>query len=233
MKQQLVLDIFHSAPQTLHNFAGSQNSSVIKALRTHAQPGRAIYIWGDSGSGRSHLLNAITQNPGSLYIEAHNAAVAINNITSGNSVNHHLIAVDNVHKLDANGQASLFNLYNRWREAGSMPHGFTIVVSGNNAPMAMPLREDLRTRLGWDLTFRLHTLSDDERIQAISKRAEDTGIKLTNEVLKWLLTYYSRDMRHLNALIDALDRYSIQRHRAITVPLLKELLADSDLRRTN
>src|SRR3546814_7790214 len=87
------------------------------------------------------------------------------------------------------------------------------------------LREDLRTRLGWDLVFRLELLSDEDRVQALRTRAGERGLQLSPEVIGWVLTHYARDMGRLSALVDALDRYSLEKHRAITLPLLKDLLA--------
>src|SRR5690606_7022176 len=136
-----------------------------------------------------------------------------------------LIAIDDVDLLDAPTQAALFTLYNRWREAAAASSAFALLLSGDRAPMAMPLREDLRTRLGWDLVYRLEQLSDDDRAQALHARAGERGLHLAPEVVNWVLTHYTRDMNHLSALIDALDRYSLEKHRAITLPLLKDLLA--------
>jgi len=51
---------------------------------------------------------------------------------------------------------------------------------------------------------------------------------LSGDVLDWMLTHYSRDIRQLFALVDALDRYSLSKHRNVTVPLLRLMLADRD-----
>src|SRR5690606_13190925 len=136
-------------------------------------------------------------------------------------------AVDDVQSLDETGQAALFTLYNHWREVATTDSRFVLVLAGDRSPLSMPLREDLRTRLGWDLVFRLELLSDDERIQALQKRAGERGLQLSPEVMNWVLTHYARDMGKLSALVDALDRYSLAKHRAITLPLLKDLLASS------
>ena len=72
----------------------------------------------------------------------------------------------------------------------------------------MPLREDLRTRLGWDLVFRLDPLSDADKLAALSAQAAERGMHLAPEIINWMLTHHERDIRKLAALIDALDRYS-------------------------
>src|SRR5699024_4764410 len=134
------------------------------------------------------------------------------------------IAIDDVDTLDPSQQAALFTLYNQWRQQAGTADGFTLVTAGSQAPRALPLREDIRTRLAWDLVFRLHLLTDDERASALHARANSLGLALAPELVAWLLVHHTRDMGQLMALIDALNRYSLERHRAITLPLLKDLL---------
>ena len=138
-----------------------------------------------------------------------------------------LVAIDDVGELGAEAQAALFALYNRWRTAAGTPGAFALLLAGDRAPMGMALREDLRTRLGWDLVYRLEQLSDQDRAAALRERAQARGLRLGDEVLGWILTHCDRDMGRLTALVDALDRYSLARHRPITLPLLKDLLADA------
>lgn len=226
MTQQLILDILPPSPQTLDNFIAGENAAALDALR-HCERGRAVYLWGPPGAGRSHLLHAVSNTHDAVYFNAAHDASRINTLATADSVGHHLVAIDDIESLHADGQTALFRLYNRWRESASGADAFILVVAGDRAPMATPLREDLRTRLGWDLTFRLHLLSDDDRARALTMRAQSRGLKLAPEVINWLLIHYTRDMSHLSALVDALDRYSLERHRAITLPLLKELLASS------
>ncbi|CAM5217441.1 DnaA family protein OS=Castellaniella defragrans OX=75697 GN=HNR28_001359 PE=4 SV=1 [Castellaniella defragrans] len=136
-----------------------------------------------------------------------------------------LVAVDDVGDLNDDAQAALFALFNRWRAAATTPGAFALLTAGDRAPLTMPLREDLRTRLGWDLVYRLEQLTDEERTQALQDRALSRGLKLSDDILRWILTHHNRDMGRLTGLIDTLDQYSLERHRPITLPLLKELLA--------
>lgn len=226
MTRQLILDILPPSPQTLDNFIAGDNAAALDALR-NCKPGRAIYLWAAPGAGRSHLLRAVSNAADAIYFDAQRSLTALDRLATGECMRHRLIAIDNVESADPHGQTALFRLYNRWRESASGASAFILVVAGDRAPLAMPLREDLRTRLGWDLTYRLHLLSDDDRARALQLHAHNRGLKLATGVIPWLLTHYSRDMGHLNALLDALDRYSLERKRPITLPLLKELLASS------
>lgn len=93
--KQLLLDIKPAAPPTLQNFVVGRNAEALASLITamHAEKPQFIYLWGESGSGKSHLLKAC---------KALGANVA-----------------DDVHTLDNTAQIALFNQYNQRKEAGS------------------------------------------------------------------------------------------------------------------
>ena len=224
MTQQLILDLLSAPPPTLANFIVGDNRAAIDGLNS-VEPGRAVYLWGPPGAGRSHLLHALSAQEGGTYFGTESSADKLRAVATSDSIPFRLIAVDNVERLDDAGQAALFALYNRWRESAASPQAFAILTAGDRAPLSMPLREDLRTRLGWDLVFRLELLSDHDRAQALKTQAAERGLQLSADVIGWILTHYARDMRQLSALLDALDRYSLQKKRAITLPLLKDLLA--------
>lgn len=226
MNQQLLLDLLLPSPPTLDNFVVGANAAAVQAICT-CPPGRAVYVWGSRGCGRSHLLQAIAHLPDGRYFGPQSPGPDLLEFATRESLEAVRVAVDDVDRLDASGQAGLFALYNRWRAQANSPSAFALFVSGPLSPMAMPVREDLRTRLGWDLVFRLEQLSDDERVQALHRRAADRGLTLAPDVLNWVMTHYARDMGQLTALIDSLDRYSLEKHRAITLPLVKDLLASN------
>ncbi|MBV6273538.1 DnaA regulatory inactivator Hda [Alcaligenaceae bacterium CGII-47] len=224
MSQQLLLDILPASAPTLENFVVGSNGAVIQSLQT-LSAGRAIYLWGGTGSGRSHLLRACAQGTGGVYFNAQSSPADILALATGTDSSLMRVAVDDVDQLSVHAQAALFALYNRWRERAATPQAFALLVSGGTAPRSMSLREDLRSRLGWDLVYRLEQLSDADRAAALRAQAQVRGLLLSEDVLSWILTHYARDMGRLTALIDALDRYSLARHRSITLPLLRDLLA--------
>jgi DnaA family protein len=131
--------------------------------------------------------------------------------------------LDDCDRLSEEHQIAAFGLYNQVREAGR-----TWVASAHQAPAQLKLREDLRTRLGWGLIYELHGLSDEEKLDALSKSAESRGLSLSPGVLPYLLTHFRRDMPSLSAMLDALDRYSLETQRPITLPLLRELLQSGE-----
>lgn len=233
MNRQLLLDVLPAPAPSLNNFIAGPNGEALAAVRTLA-PGRALYIWGSAGCGRSHLLRALTARPDAVYIEAANSANILRVLAEADSKSPmpKFVAVDDVHLMDEHRRAGLFALYNRWRESAATGRAFALAVAGDRSTLSMPLREDLRTRLGWDLVFRLDPLSDADKLAALAAQAAERGLHLAPEIINWMLTHHERDIRKLAALLDALDRYSLATGRPITLPLLRAMLADPDSQRT-
>ena len=70
------------------------------------------------------------------------------------------------------------------------------------------------------------SLSDDDKMAALLQAARERGLQLSPEIPHWLVTRHYRDMPSLMALLDALDTYSLERKRAVTLPLLREMFAE-------
>ncbi len=130
-----------------------------------------------------------------------------------------LVAVDDVAQLNAEDQIALFNLYNDLRENGG-----AFVASGPCPPAQLEVRPDVATRLGWGLVYQVQGLSDMEKAQALQEHARARGFSLPQEVLDYLLRHWRRDLPSLMAVLDALDRITLEQQRPVTVPLLRQLL---------
>jgi DnaA family protein len=61
-------------------------------------------------------------------------------------------------------------------------------------------------------------------VSALTHAAKERGLNLSVDVLPWLISHFYRDMPSLMALLDALDAHSLETKRAITLPLVRELL---------
>lgn len=215
MTQQLLLKIAPDWTPTLDNFVAGRNVELLTALHAALAGGngeRCFYLWGDEGSGKSHLLQAVVT---AARVSGQSAAYAAGVVPETAAV----IAVDNVEVLSADAQISLFEAINRARETGGM-----LVASGKVAPAHMVLRGDLRTRLGWGLVFQVHGLNDDEKAEALVKHAASRGFILPPEVTQYLLRHGRRDLPSLLAVLNALDEHCLRLKRSASVPLLKEVL---------
>ena len=90
----------------------------------------------------------------------------------------------------------------------------------------MPLREDLKSRLAWGLVYHLKPLTDAERAVYLRGEAERRGMRVPEEVIHYLLTHVRRDLPTLAAILDELDRLSLELKRPVTLPLAKEALKE-------
>jgi DnaA-homolog protein len=214
--RQLALDITTPPAPSFDNFVVGRNAEALAHVRAAVAGAgeRFIYLWGDAGCGRTHLLKAAASE---AYVAC--GRHSTQSTFDGDAT---LLAADDVEQLGADAQTALFHRYNALRE-----HGGGLIASGSVPPVQLKLRADLLTRLGWGLVLQLHPLSDDEKSQALTRHAQARGFALPREVCAYLLAHTARDMGTLFSTLDALDRFSLETKRAVTVPLLRELLAPS------
>ncbi len=226
MQRQLTLDLGTPPPSTFDNFHTGANAELVArlsgldaALAAGPVADRTFYIWGEPGNGRSHLLHALVHAaaPGhARYLGPQSALAAF-----GFDPRVAIYAVDDCDALSGAQQIALFNLFNEVRAHPTC----ALVATGDAAPMGLAVREDLRTRLGWGLVFHLAPLADDGKAAVLKQAARERGIALADDVPAYLLTHFRRDMPSLMALLDALDRFSLEQKRAVTLPLLRTMLA--------
>ena len=210
--RQLILDLLPESPPSLDNFVAGGNAETL-ALFTEWLAGTRLdtsfCLWGEAGSGRSHLLQA----SGFAYLDA-----ALDPALNKAPVCEQL-AVDHVELLNDAGQVALFNHFNRLKMSSGM-----LLTAAGQPPAHLELREDLRTRLGSGLICRLQALTDAEKAEALATQAKERALKLTPELIDYVMRHASRDMRTLSSIIVALDQYTLEQKRAVTLPLLRELL---------
>ncbi len=202
MPRQLPLDIFPASEPSFDTFIAGANAEALERVRALAA-GKLheaiVYLWGEPASGRTHLLRAAARaNPG-------------------------LVVADDVETLDAPAQQALFVAINAAREGQA-----AVLAAGGAAPGGLSLREDLRTRLGWGLVYQLKPLSDVEKAMHLRAEAARRGLRLTDEVVWYLLHHLPRDVASLNGVLEVLDRHSLARQRPVTLPLIREALSEKN-----
>jgi DnaA-homolog protein len=218
MMKQLVLDLGAEQAHSLDNFAvGGQNAELAHLMHQFAERSSRehfAYLWGESAAGKTHLLQGLAATPGARYI---GPDAPESDFVYAPDISLYLL--DDCDRLSAAAQIDAFALFNQIRE-----HGAYMVSTGPVPPAVLPVREDLRTRMGWGLIYQIHGLSDEEKIAALTNAAEARGLTLSASVLPYLLSHFKRDMRSLSTMLDALDQYSLETQRPVTLPLLRDLL---------
>jgi DnaA-homolog protein len=199
--RQLPLPISAAAQPSLDNYFAGANAEALEQVRALARgtlKEAVVYLWGEPGSGRTHLLCAAARaNPA-------------------------LVTADDVEALDPAAQQALFNAINAAREGGP-----AVLASGEAPPAALALRDDVRTRLGWGLVYQLKPLTDSDKLLYLQAEAARRGLALADEVARYLLTHLPRDLGSLHGVLDRLDRHALARQRALSLPLVREALSNS------
>ena len=220
--KQIALDIGLDRGPTLASFCAGPNEAALAHLKLWcASPTRSpvpTYLWGGSGSGKTHLLRAVGQalsdQGASLgWLDATLAEPPAFDERWG------AVLMDDPHLYTAVQQHAAFNWF---VTAQTLQRG--VLAAGALPPADLKLREDLRTRLGWGHVFQLQVLSETERRAVLRQVADTRGVFLGDEVMDYMLTRFARDLGSLMQLLEHLDLYALQTKRAITIPLIRSML---------
>ena len=135
-----------------------------------------------------------------------------------------LVVAGDVERLDASAQQALFIAINEARDGGP-----GVLAAGDKPPAQLALRADLSTRLAWGLVYQLAPLGDEDKARHLKTVAAERGLQLSDDIVGYLLTRLPRDMASLQSVVEVLDRYSLMRKRPLTLPLVREALAEEIL----
>lgn len=196
-------------------------------MRGHGES--QIGLLGGPASGKTHLLNACARfaRDGERRLQLYDAvdfagadAAEADGLDAGD-----IVAIDNLDAIagDAAWEACLFRLVNRCRNGEC-----SLIYSLSRRPGALPLQlEDLRSRLQWGLLLQLPDHDDAELRDILARRARLLGLELSRDVLAYLLTHHARNLRAQMEILERLDGVSLSRQRRVTIPLIKQALADA------
>jgi len=220
--EQLVFELAAPEPPRLANFLPGRNAELVGLLPRFvagALDATGLFLWGAPAAGKTHLLRAALAQAQELGIASRLIAHPAELNDVGEREGGMLCAIDRIDEADAAASARIFTLFNVAKERGGR-----IIAASRATLAALPLREDLRSRLGWGLVYEVLPLADEDKPAALAAYARERGFALAGEVVEYLLRHGRRDMRSLLATLDALDRRSLAAKRPITVPLLREWL---------
>lgn len=217
--RQLILDLLPEEVPSFDSFVTGSNGETLTAFAAWLSADDhepLFFLWGEPGAGKSHLLRAC----GGRYHDAIETPALTGR--GEEPLAGELLAIDHLEALDERGQIALFRLIDTLRARRGR-----LLVAAARPPLHLAVREDLRTRLGSGLVYRLQPLTDAEQRTALAERARARGLVLPAEAIHYLFSRAPRDMRSLTVLLGALDRLSLERQRPITVSLVREVLQTS------
>ena len=226
--KQIPLPIGVATRRSFENFLPAGNEAAVAHLQALGASGAQwahwapVYLWGTSGSGKTHLLQALVNHVEQQGLRAgwfgarDPAPWPFDEAWA-------LVVIDCCDALDADQQHAAFALF-----VEAATRGVVVATAGRVPPVDLPLREDLRTRLAWGHVFAVQPLGEPEARAALRREADRRGLFLSDDVMDYLLTRFERDLKNLMAQLDRLDTFSMATKRPITVPLLKMMLAEEE-----
>ena len=225
---QIPLQIRLKESATFVSYYAGHNQEAVQAVKGLCSKGaeRFIYLWGSTGVGRTHLLQAAAHGAReagdtAIYLPCQEInAFTPDSLSDLEQVG--LICLDDVDCLLGNPlwEAALFHLFNRISDGESR-----LLMSAKCAPRALPVQlEDLKSRLSWGAVYQLHSLSDDEKVEALQVRAGYCGLQLEKGVAQFLMRHIDRQPSELFHALEYLDKSSLAEQRRLTIPFVKKAL---------
>lgn len=232
MATQLALNLRLRDGSSLANFCSTDNGEVLERLRAllHAPQAaaspRSLFLWGERASGKTHLLEAAcravhARGEVPLYLPLGEPGLRPDVLQEAEQA--FLICLDDVERVagDRDWESALFALYELSRASGAR-----LAAAAAGAPAHLGfIMPELATRFGWGPVYQLRPLGDTEKREAVRLRANNRGLDLSAEVMRYILNRYPRDLNSLFALLDRIDVAALASQRRITIPFLRQLEA--------
>ena len=223
---------------------GSSNrfahAAALAVAEAPAQAYNPLFIYGGTGLGKTHLLQAISQ-----YIAEHSGGLTVHYVTSETFMNafinslrdkriegfkqryrtYDLLLIDDIqffeHKESI--QEEFFHTFNTLYEAGRQ-----IIISSDRPPRSFPtLEERLRSRFEWGLITDIQPPDLETRIAILRKKVKTDGTHIPDpQILTFVASRISSNIRELEGALTRVVAFSSLTGRPITVELAQDVLQD-------
>ena len=232
MAEQLPVKFEFRADQTFDDFYPGSNQEILAQLKkTVTGTGEQfIFLWGNAGHGKSHLLHACcheasNQRFSSFYLDLSDSVLTNPELFAGLE-DVEIVCFDNIDALAGRADLELafFNFFNQHRD-----RNHKLILSASCAPNTLAFAlPDLQTRINWGLPLKIQALDDNDKIAALTFKAQQMGFDIAPQAARFLLTHYDRSLSSLWMILAKLDWASLAAKRKLTIPFLKQILAERD-----
>jgi chromosomal replication initiator protein len=234
-----------NAKYTFDSFViGSSNrfahAAALAVAEAPAQAYNPLFIYGSTGLGKTHLLQAIAQ-----YVSEHTGELSVRYITSETFMNdfinslrdkriegfkqryrtYDVLLIDDVQFFEHKEriQEEFFHTFNSLYEAGSQ-----IVMSSDRPPRDIAtLEARLRSRFEWGLITDIQPPDLETRIAILRKKVKTDGIHVPEtEVLTFIASRVSTNIRELEGALTRVVAFSSLTGRPMSVELAQDVLKD-------
>lgn len=224
---QLILSLGSNPRHTFANFCTDGNEGILDALESLPRQGGSLWLHGPQDSGKTHLLQAVchqakARDESAAYLPLKQMR-ELGPETLDGLEQCLWICLDDMDAVLRQGdwEQRLFGLVNQ-----AMDHGASLLMAARQpaagASVELP---DLRSRLRGAVSFPLQLLDDERQSEALRRRARSQGYDLPEDAVRYMQRHVVRGLGQLCQLLDQLEQASLSRQRRITVPFVREVLA--------
>ncbi|WFF43163.1 DnaA regulatory inactivator Hda [Salinicola endophyticus] len=225
---QLPLGVGLRDDATFANYFPGDNAPLVAHLASQRESAGEpfLYLWGGSGVGCSHLLQAACHaadagGQRALYLPLDALGHFPPDILE-EPERLDLLAIDDLQLVVGRKrwEEALFHGFNRLRDAGKR-----LVIAADRSPRQLDIKlPDLASRMTWGMVFHVQPLNDAQRLGALQLRARVRGMQLPDEVARYILHRGPRQLDQLSEILARLDRASLSAKRKLTIPFVKQAL---------
>ncbi|MGI9203405.1 MAG: DnaA regulatory inactivator Hda [Woeseiaceae bacterium] len=222
---QLALPLKLQDHAVFDSFLATGNEPLVAFLQdlcTHPT-GPGAWLRGGRSTGKTHLLQAVCERARdrAQFLPVGSFVDAGPEILEG-LFSKQFVCLDDVERVGGreDWELKLFGLFNALSETGGL-----LLCSAKTAPRGCGfVLPDLVSRFSRLPLFKINSLEDSKRIEALQLRARHRGLDLPGDAAQYLLHRSSRDMASLYRLLDKLDSESLIAQRRLTIPFVREVL---------
>jgi chromosomal replication initiator protein len=196
-----------------------------------------LLVYGDSGLGKTHLAQAIGievkelfPEKTVLYVNANKFQTQFVDAIRNNNKNDFLhfyqmidvLIIDDVHEFAGKEktQDTFFHIFNHLHQSGKQ-----LILTSDKAPVELQGMESrLLSRFKWGLSADLQAPDFETRMAILKKKTYNDGIELPEEVLEYISTHISDNIRELEGALISLLAQSTLNKKEITLELTKEMI---------
>ena len=224
--RQLPLNVRLRDRALFESYLPGPNAAMLAQLRALAEFQRPGLTWlsGPEGSGKTHLLQALCARAGvgAAYVPLSQLEPYGPAALAGWQGARWLCLDDAASVIGQPAwERALFGAYRDCEERGA-----SLLMAARAVPPQLPFAlPDLASRCAAGQRLSLRALDEREQCAALRLRAQQRGFELPDETALYLQRRLPRDMSSLFAVLDELDTAALAAQRRLTVPFIREVLA--------
>lgn len=213
------------------SFIAGSNALAVAQLQAvaHGEADGVYWLSGPGAVGKSHLLQAtcaLARGTDAVYLSMHQMVqFGPESLDGWHSAR--VVAIDDMHIVagDSNWERALFRLYREVEERRA-----SLLLAARLSPQGLQITlPDLASRFAAATLLTLRALDEVAQREALRMRAQARGLELPEDAALYLQRRFRRDLSTLYELLDTIDDAALRAQRRLTLPFIREVLAQHPL----